>query len=48
LSQKAVSEAIPIRQVSYCNIENGKRNPSVETAKRIAALLGFDWTLFYA
>ena len=28
-------------------IETGKRRPSVELAKRIAAVLGFDWTLFY-
>lgn len=28
-------------------IENGKRRPSVAVAKRIAAALGFDWTLFF-
>ena len=28
-------------------IETGKRRPSVSLAKRIAAVLGFDWTLFF-
>ena len=31
----------------YCMVENGKRRPSVETAKKIAATLGFDWTRFF-
>lgn len=31
----------------YFYIENRNRNPSVETAKKIAAVLGFDWTRFY-
>ena len=46
-SQKKVSELIAISQPSYCNIENGERRPSVETAKKIAEALGFDWTRFY-
>ena len=28
-------------------IENGNANPSVDVAKKIASVLGFDWTLFY-
>ena len=32
---------------SYCNIENGERRPTVENAKAIAGLLGFDWTRFF-
>lgn len=47
LSQKAVSERVGISQPSYFNIEQGKRRPSVETAKSIAEVLGFDWTRFY-
>lgn len=27
--------------------ERGERRPSVEKAKEIAEVLGFDWTLFY-
>jgi len=47
LSQKSVSEMIGISQPSYCNIENGKRNPYVKTAQAIATVLGFEWTRFY-
>ena len=47
LSQVQVSEAVGISQPSYCNIENGERGTAVETAKKIANVLGFDWTRFY-
>lgn len=47
LSQEEISKAVDITQASYSNIENGKRTPSVAVAKKIAAVLGFDWTRFY-
>ena len=47
VSQKAVAEAVGISQPTYCNIEKGKRGVSVETAKRIAAVLDFEWTRFF-
>lgn len=31
----------------YSKIERGEKNPSVDVAKKIAAVLGFDWTHFY-
>ncbi len=31
----------------YSKIERGEANPSVDVAKRIAAVLGFDWTRFF-
>lgn len=31
----------------YSMIENGERTPSVDTAKKIAEVLGFSWTKFY-
>lgn len=46
-SQKAVAELIGVKQPSYCNIENGMRNPTVETAKKIAEVLRIEWTRFY-
>ena len=46
-SQKRIAELANISQPSYCNIEKGERNPTVETAKKIAEALGFDWTMFY-
>lgn len=38
---------VGISRAGYANIENGKRLPSVPVAKKIAAVLGFDWTRFY-
>lgn len=47
LSQADVAQSAEISQPSYCNIENGKINPSPKTAKRIANVLQFDWTEFF-
>lgn len=47
MTQKDVCDVASIAQASYCNIELGKRRPSVPVAKRIAEILGFDWTRFY-
>lgn len=47
LTMRQVSEASNISESFYSMIENGERRPSVETAKKIASVLGFDWTLFY-
>lgn len=46
-SQQAVADKIGIPQSTYASIESGSRNPSVSMAKRIAAVLGFNWTRFY-
>lgn len=46
-SQAQVAEAVGISQQMYSWIETGERTPSVDTAKKIAAVLGFDWTKFY-
>ncbi len=46
-SQKETAEKVGISQPSYCDIEHGKINPSVKTAKAIAEVLGFDWTKFF-
>ena len=34
-------------QSGYASIETGARRPSVDMAKRIAAVLGFKWTRFF-
>jgi len=47
LTQKVVAEKIGVAQPSYCTIERGDTRPSVETAKKIAAVLGFEWTRFF-
>ena len=47
MSQLEISERVNITQPSYSNIEAGRRNPSIEAAKRIAEVLDFPWTRFY-
>ena len=47
MTQDELAQKIGIERVSYCNIENGKRRPSVEVAKKIAEVLDFDWTKFF-
>ena len=46
-SQQKVADEIGIAQSSYASIEVGSRRPSVDMAKRIAAVLGFKWTRFF-
>lgn len=46
-TQEEVARKIGTSQPTYCNIESGARNPSVKTAKQIAATLGFNWTRFF-
>ena len=48
MTEKQVADAVGIAQPFYHRIEMQGQNPSVRTAKAIAALLGFDWTLFFA
>ena len=46
-NQEEIARIVNLSRAGYSNIENGKRRPSVAVAKRIAAALGFDWTLFF-
>ena len=47
MNQKEVADAVGIRQPSYWKYEAGTATPRPAIAKKIAKLLGFDWTLFY-
>ena len=47
-SQTQIAEAVGISQQMYSAIELGERRPSVDVAKKIAAVLGFDWVRFYS
>lgn len=47
MKQVEVAKQVGISQQMYWLIENGVRRPSVKTAKKIAAVLGFNWTLFF-
>lgn len=47
LTQEKVADKCGLSRSAYGNIENGKRRPSVNVAKTLGELLGFDWTKFY-
>lgn len=47
LTMREISMRCGISESTYCMIEHGKRTPSVKTAKKIAEVLGFDWTAFF-
>ncbi|UTQ09034.1 helix-turn-helix transcriptional regulator [Bacillus amyloliquefaciens] len=46
LTQKQVADRAGIARTTYASIEQGERNAGVPTAKAIAQVLGFHWTLF--
>lgn len=48
LKQYEVAKKCGISWQLYSHIENGRRNVTVKNAKKIAKILGFDWTLFYS
>ena len=47
LTQKQVAEMSNVSQPTYWNIEQGKKNPTVATAKKIATVLDIPWVRFY-
>lgn len=47
MTQKKLCDMVGISPPSYSLIETGKANPRISTAKKIAAVLGVDWTRFY-
>ena len=47
LTHQEVADGNNIERAYYTQIELGKRNPSVSVAKRIAAKMEFNWTLFF-
>ncbi len=47
LSQQELADKVEISQQYYSFIEKGNRRPSTQVAKKIATILGFDWTIFF-
>lgn len=47
LTHNNVAVMTGISRAYYTQIETGARNPRVETAKKIATVLNFDWTIFF-
>lgn len=47
LTQQEVANAANVDVTMISKIELGERRPSVEVAKKIASVLGFNWTRFF-
>jgi putative transcriptional regulator len=47
ITHEQIAKQVGIKRQYYGMIENGTRTPSVNIAKKIAAYLGFDWTIFF-
>lgn len=47
MTQRELGKAADVSFVSVCRYETGKITPSVRVAKKIAAVLGVEWTRFY-
>jgi len=46
-TQEEIARLVGIQRQYYGMIENGNRRPSVAVAKKIGAVLGFEWTIFF-
>lgn len=46
LTQKQLADLVGVDRTTISKIENGIR-PSVNSAKKIAQILGLDWTIFF-
>jgi putative transcriptional regulator len=47
LTQQQLADLVGVDRTLISKIESGVSSPSVTTAKKIAAVLGFEWTLFF-
>jgi len=47
LTQQQLAELVGVDRTLISKIESGVSTPSVATAKKIAAVLGFPWTRFF-
>lgn len=46
-TQDKMAGKLGISRQYYNQIENNKKTPSVDLAKRISELLGVEWTIFF-
>ncbi|EAG6563614.1 helix-turn-helix transcriptional regulator [Listeria monocytogenes] len=47
LTQLELAELSNVERTTYASIEQGRRNPSVANAMRIAEVLNVEWTIFF-
>lgn len=48
LTQEKIAKQVGVTRQFIGMIENGTANPHPETAKALADVLNFDWTLFFS
>lgn len=46
-TQQEIADKIGVSRQYYNDLENKKRQPSVNTAKKIGEILDVDWTIFF-
>jgi len=47
ITQEQLAERVGVIRQTISNIECGLAKPSIDTAKAIGEVFGFDWVLFY-
>jgi len=47
MTQEQLARKVGMSRTMITEIENGNANPSVAAAKKIAAVLGFNWVKFF-
>ena len=47
ISQGELAELAGVSRVTISNIETGRHKISIEVAKKLAAALGVEWTIFF-
>ena len=47
LTQQDVANSGGFARTYYTMVEQGKRTPSVDIAKTISRVMGFEWTIFF-
>lgn len=47
LTHQDIANKVEISRQYYGMIENGKRDPSVKTAKKIASIFNINWIIFF-
>ncbi|EGO8273425.1 TPA: helix-turn-helix transcriptional regulator [Enterococcus faecalis] len=46
-TQESFAKEIGIAKTTYASYEQGYRNPTVQTAKKMAKILNVSWTIFF-
>lgn len=47
IKQNQLAKQVGITREYYSMIENDRRNPSVDVAKKLGKIMGFEWTIFF-